>query len=86
MADDDPILAALGLKAPGTYRYSSFQVSDTVLAAAMLAGGVDPTHNLMDTFRKCYGNSSARVSGTMKLPISGRSRLGPLTIIVDYSQ
>lgn len=41
MAEDDPILAALGLKA----RSASFRVSDIVLTAAMLAGGADPIHN-----------------------------------------
>ena len=66
MADDDPILAALGLKAPDTDRHWSFQVSDIVLTAAMLAGGADPMHKLMHAFRKFMEASSARASGTMK--------------------
>ena len=55
MGEDDPILAALGLEAPGTDRHWSFQVSDIVLTAALLAGGADPIHKLMDAFRKFMG-------------------------------
>jgi hypothetical protein len=42
MADGNPILAALELKAPGANRHWSFQVSDIVLTAALLAGGARP--------------------------------------------
>jgi hypothetical protein len=66
MADGNPILAALELKAPCANRLCSFRVSDTVLTAATLAGGADPTHKLMDAFRKFVEASSARASGTMK--------------------
>jgi hypothetical protein len=66
MADDDPVLAALGLKELGTARHWSLRVSDIVLTAAMLAGGVDAIHNLMDAFRKFVEASSAKASGTMK--------------------
>jgi hypothetical protein len=55
MADDDPILAALGLKAPGTDRHWSFQVSDIVLTAALFAGGTNPIHKFMDAFPQVYG-------------------------------
>ncbi len=64
MAGDDPILAALELKEPGPARHWSFQVSDVVLTAAMLAGGIDPIHKLMDAFRKFMETSSAKASGT----------------------
>jgi hypothetical protein len=66
MAEDAPILAALGLKAPGTDRHWSFQVSDIVLTAAMLAEGADPIHKLIDVFPEFMEPSSARASGTMK--------------------
>jgi hypothetical protein len=66
MADDDSVLAALGLKALGTYCQWSFQVSDIVLTAAMLAGGVDAIHKLMDVFLKFVEAYSAKASGTMK--------------------
>jgi hypothetical protein len=64
MAEDNAILAALGLKAPATDRHWSFQVSDIVLTAAMLAGGTDPIHKLMDAFRKFMETSSAKASET----------------------
>lgn len=43
-----------------------FHVADTVLTAALLAGGADPIHKVMDTFRKFMEASSARASGTTK--------------------
>jgi hypothetical protein len=46
MADDDPILTALELKELGTAGHWSFQVSDIVSTAAMLAGGTDPIYKL----------------------------------------
>ncbi len=64
MADGNPILAALELKALGASHVWSFQVSDIVLTAAMLAGGADPIHTLMDAFRKFMEASSAKASGT----------------------
>jgi hypothetical protein len=66
MADGNPILAALELKAPCAKHLCSFGVSDTVLTAAMLAGGSDPIHKLMDTFRKFMKAPSARGKGTME--------------------
>src|SRR2546430_9199172 len=66
MADDSPIAVALGLKTPGPGRHWSFQVSDTVLTAAMLAGGADSIHKAMDAFRKFMEASSAKASGMMK--------------------
>jgi len=66
MAEDDPILAALGLKAPGTARHWSFPVSDIVLTATMLAGGTDPIHKLMDSFRKFMKAPSAGGKDTME--------------------
>jgi hypothetical protein len=62
MADDNPIAAALGLKAQGPDRHWSLQVSDIVLTAATPT----PSHRLMDAFRKFMEASSARASGTMK--------------------
>jgi len=52
MADGNPILAALELKAQDANRHWLFRVSDIVLTAAMLAGGAGPIHKLMDAFRK----------------------------------
>lgn len=43
-----------------------FRVSDIVLTAALLAGGADPIHKLMDAFRKFMEASSAKASGTAK--------------------
>jgi hypothetical protein len=63
MADDNPILAALELKALGASHVWSFHVSDIVLTAALLAGGAGPIHKLMDTFRKFMEVSSASKSG-----------------------
>ncbi len=64
MADGNPILAALGLKAPCANHRCSFLASDIVLTAAMLAGGAGPIHKLMDAFRKFMEASSAKASGT----------------------
>jgi hypothetical protein len=64
MADGNPILAALELKALGASQVWSFHVSDIVLTAALLAGGADPIHKLMDAFRKFMEASSAKASGT----------------------
>jgi hypothetical protein len=52
MADDNLILAALELKAPGANRHWPFHVREIVLTAALLTGGAEPIHKLMDTFRK----------------------------------
>ena len=41
-----------------------FHVADIVLTGAMLAGGADPIHKLMDAFRKFMEASSAKASGT----------------------
>jgi hypothetical protein len=43
-----------------------FHLSDIVLTAALLAGGADPIHKVMDAFRKFMEASSARASGTTK--------------------
>jgi hypothetical protein len=64
MADGNPILAALELKALGASYVWSSHVSDIVLTAALLAGGTDPIHKLMDAFRKFMEASSAKASGT----------------------
>jgi len=65
MADDDPILAAVELKAPGANRHWSFHVSDIVLTTALLAGGTDPIHKLMDAFRKFMEASSGKASSKL---------------------
>jgi hypothetical protein len=65
MADGNPILAALELKAPGRDRHWSFRLSDIVLTAAMLAGGADRIHKLMDAFRKFMEASASKGSGTI---------------------
>lgn len=64
MADDNLIFAALELKAPGANRHWPFHVSDVVLTAALLAGGGDPIHKLMEAFRKFMEASPAKASGT----------------------
>lgn len=45
-----------------------FHVADIVLTAALLAGGADPIHKLMDTFRKFMEASSAKAGGTETKP------------------
>lgn len=40
-----------------------FNIADVVLTAALLAGGADPIHKVMDAFRKFMENSSAKASG-----------------------
>jgi hypothetical protein len=65
MADDDPILAALELRPPGANQYRWFHLIDIVLTAALLAGGTDPIHKLMDAFRKFMEASSAKASDTV---------------------
>ncbi len=65
MADDDPILAAVELKAPCA-NLCSFRVSDIILTTALLAGGAGPIHRLMDTFRKfmeAYGKPTRSLRG-----------------------
>ena len=64
MADDNLILAALELKAPGANRHWPFHVREIVLTAALLAEGADPIHNLMDAFRNFMEASSPTVGGT----------------------
>ena len=64
MADDNRVLATLGLKAPSLSRHRSFQTSDLVLIAATLAGGADSIHKLMDAFRTFMEASSAKAKGT----------------------
>jgi hypothetical protein len=64
MADDDLILAALELKAAVAER--PFHVSDIVLTAALLAGGGDPIHKLMDALRKFMQASASKGSGNVK--------------------
>jgi hypothetical protein len=63
MADGNPILATLELQALGASHVWSFRVSGIVLTAALLAGGADPIHKLMDTLRKFMEASSASRSG-----------------------
>ena len=43
-----------------------FHVADIVLTAALLAGGADPIHKLMDAFRKFMEASASKASGTLK--------------------
>jgi len=57
MADDDAILAALELRAPGANQYWWCHLTDIVLTAALLAGSADPIQKLMDGF-------SAKARGT----------------------
>jgi hypothetical protein len=52
--------------APGANQLWWFHVSDIVLTAALLAGGADPIHKLMDAFRKFMEASLAKASGTSK--------------------
>jgi hypothetical protein len=66
MADGSPILAALGLKGLGAERHWPFHVSDIVLTAALLAGGGDPIHKLMDALRKFMEASASKGVGTIK--------------------
>lgn len=51
---------------PGEIQLWCFHVADIFLTAALLAGGADPIHKLMDTFRKFMEASSAKASGTME--------------------
>ncbi len=65
MADGNPVLAALELKALGASHVWSFRVSGIVLTAALLAGGTNPIHKLMDAFRKLMDASSAKASSKL---------------------
>jgi uncharacterized protein YacL len=49
---------------PGENQLWWFHVADIILTAALLAGGADPIHKLMDAFRKFMEASSAKASGT----------------------
>jgi hypothetical protein len=49
---------------PGETQLWWFRVADIFLTAALLAGGADPIHKLMDSFRKFMEASSAKASGT----------------------
>ena len=51
---------------PGPTQLWWFHVADIVLTAALLAGGADPIHKVMDAFRKFMEASSAKASGTVK--------------------
>ena len=44
--------------------WPAIHLIDIVLTAALLAGGADPIHNLMDAFRNFMEASSATVGGT----------------------
>lgn len=39
-------------------------IADIVFTAALLAGGADPIHKVLDAFRKFMEASSAKASGT----------------------
>jgi hypothetical protein len=43
-----------------------FRVADILLTAALLAGGADPIHKIMDAFRKFMEASASKASGTSK--------------------
>ena len=58
--------ADVGVAAPGEIRLRCFDAADIILTAALLAGGADPIHKLMDAFRKFMEASSAKASGTVK--------------------
>lgn len=75
------LLASLGVRAVGQFiilpRVGApnplrknqlwwFHVADIVLTAALLPGGADPIHRLMDAFRKFMEASSAKASKTAK--------------------
>lgn len=60
----DQFVDANALGAPGANQLWWFHVTDIVLTAALLAGGADPIHKLMDAFRKFMEASSAKASGT----------------------
>jgi len=49
---------------PGSFQLHGFHTLDILFTAALLAGGADPIHKVMDTFRKFMESSSARASGT----------------------
>jgi hypothetical protein len=47
----------------GSSQLWCYQVADIVLSAALMAGGADPIHKVLDAFRKFMEASSARASG-----------------------
>ena len=51
--------------APSANQLWWFHLIDIVLTAALLAGGADPIHKLMDAFRKFMEATSAKASGTV---------------------
>ena len=71
------LLASLGVRVidqfidkaqpqPGPMQCWCFNFADVVFTAALLAGGADPIHKVLDAFRKFMEASSAKASGTIK--------------------
>jgi hypothetical protein len=60
------IPAAGGMDAPPEWQHICLQATDVVLTAALLSGGADPIHKLMDAFRKFMEATSAKADGTSK--------------------
>jgi hypothetical protein len=49
----------------GDNQLRCFHVADILFTAALLAGGADPIHKVMDTFRKFMEASASKASGTV---------------------
>ncbi len=70
------VVGALGVRAPSQFVAPAFldaihatqrwwfNMMDIVFSGALLAGGADPIHKLLDLYRKFVESSAARAAGT----------------------
>jgi hypothetical protein len=57
-------LTAAGIGAPPEWQRWWFNFSDILFTGALLAGGADPIHKLLDLYRKFVESSAAKAAGT----------------------
>lgn len=57
-------LSAEGGTRPGASQLWWFNVTDIVFTGALLAGGADPVHKVLDLYRKFMESSAAKAAGT----------------------
>jgi hypothetical protein len=57
-------LTATGIGAPSEWQRWWFNLGDIVFTGALLAGGADPIHKLLDLYRKFVESSAAKAAGT----------------------
>lgn len=58
----DPTVAGIGTSPQG--QHWCFNMVDILFTGALLAGGADPIHKLLDLYRKFMESSAARAAGT----------------------